>query len=340
MKSLVAVMVWQLLLIEWPWVAGAGAGVFVAAVLLGLLLRITRSSENGARNKSFKPADSETELSVESLDHAEAHARTEVEATDTPVKADADDEQAGLQTARDQRIRFEIEELHRARAEQRQRIEAEERLRKANVDVIPDASSLANRPTTVPRDTKIANKIELQLNGQESSSKPSTNKKQDRPNIEREDLFRFLTQLFDDPSTEVRNMAVRALYDLQTDRAASFTRAMREASPERRLRIASALATSGLAEDALSNLSGPNLEKSYDAFAVLFLMAKVGEIQPLIKAIAERPNLDLRLGVVKLLALSGQDELVTEFNRLAADSSLPAEVRSAIMDAMHQLRSA
>jgi len=43
--------------------------------------------------------------------------------------------------------------------------------------------------------------------------------------------------------------------------------------------------------------------------------------------------------VVKLLALSGQTEIVPAFRRLAVRGSLPAEVRSAVMEAIYQLTS-
>lgn len=151
--------------------------------------------------------------------------------------------------------------------------------------------------------------------------------------------FEHITKAFDDSSDDVRDAAVRALYALHSDRAASFTRALREGSPERRRRIGTALATSGLAADAISNLTGESREKTYDAFSLLFLMAKAGEVQPLMKAIEDYPNIEVRLAVVKLLALSGQPEIVPAFRRLAVRGSLPSEVRSAVMEAIYQISS-
>ena len=60
-----------------------------------------------------------------------------------------------------------------------------------------------------------------------------------------DDSFRLITKSFDDPSVEVRNAAARALYHLNPELAASFTRALREASPERRRKIGAAIAGSG-----------------------------------------------------------------------------------------------
>jgi hypothetical protein len=154
-----------------------------------------------------------------------------------------------------------------------------------------------------------------------------------------DDAFCYITPAFDDQSADVRNAAARALYDLQSDRAATFTRALREGTSERRRKIGQALAASGLASEAIGNLTGESREKTYDAFSLLFLMAKAGEVQLLMQAIEDYPNLEVRIAVVKLLALSGQPEIVPAFRRLAVRGSLPSEVRSALMEATYQISS-
>ena len=68
-------------------------------------------------------------------------------------------------------------------------------------------------------------------------------------------------------------------------------------------------------------------------------MAKAGEVQPLLRAIEAHPNSEVRLAVVKLLALSGQKEILPAFRRLAVRGSLPTEVRSAVMEAIYQIGS-
>ena len=161
----------------------------------------------------------------------------------------------------------------------------------------------------------------------------------DLPRFGGEDAFRRINTAFDDPSVEVRSAAARALFDFQDDRAAAFTRALREATPERRRKIGSAIASSGLANEAIRNLTGESRDKTYDAFSLLFLMSKAGEVQPLMRAIEEHPNIEVRLAVVKLLALSGQPDILAAFRRMAVRGSLPPEVRSAVMEAIYQITS-
>jgi len=86
-------------------------------------------------------------------------------------------------------------------------------------------------------------------------------------------------------------------------------------------------------------LAGSSREKTHEALALLFLMAKAGEIKPLMSTIEVGQNLDIRLAVINLLALSGRAEIIPPFRRLAVRGSLPAEVRSAVMEAIYQITS-
>ena len=157
--------------------------------------------------------------------------------------------------------------------------------------------------------------------------------------VDTDEAFQQVCAAFDDSSREVRSAAARALYELRADRAESFTRALREAGPERRREIGAAIATSGLAGESISQLTGESRERTYEAFSLLFLMAKAGEVQPLLRAIEGHPSNEVRLAVVKLLALSGQKEVLPAFRRLAVRGSLPTEVRSAVMEAIYQISS-
>ena len=152
-----------------------------------------------------------------------------------------------------------------------------------------------------------------------------------------DESYALITRSFDDPSVEVRNAAARALYSLQPDLAASFTRALREAPAERRRKIGAAIAASGLAANAINSLTGEGRDRTYSAFSILFLMAKAGEVQPLLQAIAKHPNIEVRLTSVKLLALSNQHQVLPALLSLAARDALPEEVHTAVMEAIHLL---
>jgi hypothetical protein len=179
--------------------------------------------------------------------------------------------------------------------------------------------------------------IQVRLTSDDASERAASVLALSRLNTD--EAFNEICVAFDDPSEEVRNAAARALYDLSEDRADSFTRALRESPADRRRQIGAALAGSGLAEEAVGNLTGESRDKTYDAFSLLFLMAKAGEVTPLIRAIESHHDNEVRLAVVKLLALSGQQDILPAFRRLAVRGSLPTEVRSAVMEAIYQISS-
>ncbi|MEK6280906.1 MAG: HEAT repeat domain-containing protein [Acidobacteriota bacterium] len=124
------------------------------------------------------------------------------------------------------------------------------------------------------------------------------------------DSFAVIAQCFDDPSPFVRNAAARALCQLEPARTVDFfNRALEEGSEERRRNIGSAIAGSRLAAEAIDKLASESREDTYNALSILFVMAKTGEVDPLVRAIEEHDNDEVRKAVIKLLTLSGQIEI-------------------------------
>ncbi len=152
--------------------------------------------------------------------------------------------------------------------------------------------------------------------------------------------FQQIAELLDDPSAEVREKAVRDLYELDPDQAAMFVNnALRDGSPEERRRIGNALAGSGLLYEAIDDLMAENHESCYGAFSLLFLVAKAGVVEPLRTVIEKHPSLDVSLAVIRLLASSGEPEVVSTLQSLASNDSLAPELRSAAVEAVMQLTS-
>jgi HEAT repeat protein len=186
-----------------------------------------------------------------------------------------------------------------------------------------------------PDDSSIPATLREKLHGDASSQRAAA--LADLAEIGGEEAFELITNAFDDSAVEVRNAAARALYDLNSDRTGSFTRALREASSERRRKIGAAIAGSGLAANALNALSGESRERTYDAYSLLFLMAKVGEVFPLLQAVSRHSSLDVRLTAIKLIALSNQQQVLSSLRNMAAREALPPEVHAAVMEAIYSI---
>jgi HEAT repeat protein len=147
--------------------------------------------------------------------------------------------------------------------------------------------------------------------------------------------FNQIAGLLDDPSPAVREKAVRDLYQMDPDQAATLVNdALRDGSPAERRRIGSALADSGLLYEAIDDLMAENHENCYSAFSLLFLVAKAGVVEPLSSVIEKHPSLDLSLAVIRLLASSGEPEVASTLQRLALNEALPPELRSAAAESI------
>lgn len=150
--------------------------------------------------------------------------------------------------------------------------------------------------------------------------------------------FDEIAQSLDDPSPEIRKKAVRELYELDPDQAATLVNdALRAGSPEERRRIGTALADSGLLYEAIDDLMGENHESCYGAFSLLFLVAKAGVVEPLTTFIEKNPSLDLSLAIIRLLASSGEPEVGPALQKLASDSSIAPALRDAAAEASAHL---
>ena len=153
-----------------------------------------------------------------------------------------------------------------------------------------------------------------------------------------EGSFRDISAVLEDESAATRQWAVRKLYELDADLAATRVNyALKDGSPQQRRNIGTALADSGLLFEAIDDLMAANHERCYGAFSLLFLVAKAGVVQPLLSVIENHPNMELRLAVIRLLASSKEMQVVSALQGIANNAMLPPELRSATLKAINQI---
>jgi HEAT repeat protein len=124
------------------------------------------------------------------------------------------------------------------------------------------------------------------------------------------DRFFAIIERFDDPSPAVRKAAALELSQLDPDRTAElFKLALEMASPERKRNIEDGLIASGLAAEAIDDLSNGDRVRAYRALCLLHLMARCNAVQPLLEAIAEHEKVDVRRAVIRVLDSAGHRDL-------------------------------
>jgi hypothetical protein len=260
---------------------------------------------------------------------AEAHARAQEEER-ILQKLESERRNAAIEAQsraeREKRIREEIEMLRRLEEEERPRVEAAA-LQLAEAEARLQQGKETPRFVAIPSNVQEANvtgsfdragagnsdepavsimtpAIATYLNSVDPYKRAAAVAELARSGSS--DAFLRIADCFDDSSPHVRNAAARALRTLEPDKAVDlFNRALENSSAERRRKIGAAIAASGLAREAINNLASESREDTYSALSILFVMAKTGEVEPLVQALKDHPDDEIGKAVSKLLTLSG-----------------------------------
>ncbi|HKQ99886.1 MAG TPA: HEAT repeat domain-containing protein, partial [Pyrinomonadaceae bacterium] len=124
--------------------------------------------------------------------------------------------------------------------------------------------------------------------------------------IEHESVFAPVLMAFADEAREVRAAAARSLSRMSLDRAEGYVRLIETAEPETLAKVAVACSKAGMVAQAVERLISEDRRLAYEAFSLLSLLAKANETEPLLDAITNHPEENVRLALIRLLGTTGQ----------------------------------
>jgi HEAT repeat protein len=150
--------------------------------------------------------------------------------------------------------------------------------------------------------------------------------------INHESVFVSVIAALADEAREVRAAAARAMSRLSFDRADAYVRVIESADAEALRDVAQAAVKAGLASQAISRLASEDRRQAYEAFSLLTLCAKAGEVQPILDTVECHRDIEVRLTCIRLLGLSIQPELGEHMMRIASNGGVPERVRRAIVE--------
>ena len=113
--------------------------------------------------------------------------------------------------------------------------------------------------------------------------------------INHESVFPAVLIGMADESREVRAAAARSLSRLSFDRADAYVRVMETHDSEALRDVAQACIKAGIVSQGIDRLASSDRRQVYEAFSIVSLLAKANMIEPILDAIANHPNMDLRL---------------------------------------------
>ncbi|HEX8136099.1 MAG TPA: HEAT repeat domain-containing protein [Pyrinomonadaceae bacterium] len=155
--------------------------------------------------------------------------------------------------------------------------------------------------------------------------------------INHESVFAAVLVAFADEAREVRAAAARALSHLSFDRADAYVRLLDTASPEMLREVARACIKGGMAVQAIDRLASEDRRQAYESFSLLSMLAKSNETEPIVDAIVNHKDYNVRLAAVRLLGLSGSPEIVQQLRHLAVKDGLPEKLRTALLEVVYKI---
>jgi HEAT repeat protein len=155
-------------------------------------------------------------------------------------------------------------------------------------------------------------------------------------NIDHESVFAPVLISLADDTREVRAAAARSLSSLHFDRAEAYARVMKTADLKTLQTFAQACVKTGIAAQAVDRLASEDRRHAQEAFALFSVLAKAGEVQPILEIIQTHPDVQVKLSAVRVLSVAGSSDVAPKLRELVATEGMPEDVRTSILELLYK----
>lgn len=155
--------------------------------------------------------------------------------------------------------------------------------------------------------------------------------------IDHESVFATVLLGLSDETREVRAAAARSLSRFSFDRADAYVRVIESGDEETIQNVAKACIQAGIVSQNLDRLASSDHRQAYETFTLICLLAKAKMSEPILDAISDHSNIDVRLKTVHLLACTGEPEVFGQLRELAVKDGMRENVKTALLDTMYRL---
>lgn len=154
--------------------------------------------------------------------------------------------------------------------------------------------------------------------------------------FDHESVFEAILLACADPTREVRAAAARAFSRLSFDRADAWARIIETNEPGRMIHAARAALEGGFAERSFERLTHRDKNYAYEAFTLVALLIKAGEVQQISEAVAKNRDLKVKRAIIHVLNVVKDENSTTILNQLLRDGQLPEELKNEVEAAVLQ----
>jgi HEAT repeat protein len=155
--------------------------------------------------------------------------------------------------------------------------------------------------------------------------------------IDHESVFAPVLIGLADESREVRAAAARTWTGLRFDRADAYVRVMETADTDTLRNVAQACIKTGIVAQAVDRLASEDRHQAYEAFSLFSLLARAHESQPILDAIENHRDDEVRLCAIRVLNVAAQPDLAPTLREMVSGERLPENVRTAMLEVLYKL---
>ena len=154
--------------------------------------------------------------------------------------------------------------------------------------------------------------------------------------IDHESVFAPVLIALADDMREVRASAARTLSGLHFDRAAAYNRVMKTADVKTLQDFAQACVTTGISAQAVDRLASEDRRHAQEAFALFSVLAKAGQLEPILDVIEKHRDVQVKLAAVRVLSVAGGSDAAPKLRELVAMEGMPEDVRTSILELLYK----
>jgi HEAT repeat protein len=155
--------------------------------------------------------------------------------------------------------------------------------------------------------------------------------------IDHESVFATVLIALADDSREVRAAAARTLTSFHFDRADAYVHVMETADADTMREVAQACVKTGIVAQAVDRLASEDRHQAYEAFSLFSLLARANETQPILDAIQNHKDDEVRLCAIRVLNVAAQPDLAPKLREMVSGQDLPENVRTAMLEVLYKL---
>lgn len=145
--------------------------------------------------------------------------------------------------------------------------------------------------------------------------------------FDHESVFEGVLLACADPTREVRAAAARAFSRLTFDRADAWVRIIETNEPGRMIHASRAAIEGGFVERSFDRLTHRDKKLAYEAFALVALLIKAGEVQQILDTLNTYRDLQVKRAIVHVLSVVKNETAISILTNLIENKETPEDLR-------------